>query len=308
MDWIGCCSLIAKHRPGAPFSVNLVEPAAIGKGMVMLFKAKELKGSELLAKDGPIGKVEEFYFDDKHWTVRYLVADTGGWLSGREVLISPYSLESIDEDSLAVSIDLTKKQIENSPALESNKPVSLQFEESFFQYYRWPMYWFGYYPWGESSLAINRQMNTTGLSSEKQAKKWDYHLRSTHAVTGYHVHAADGDAGHITDFILDDETWAIRYLVVETGTWLNGKKVLVSPLWIKSVSWEESKVFTTLMREEIRTSPEYTEDALLDQSYHDNLHLHYGREPYCETKFTLSDLKKKFEKDQSRDSSERSIL
>jgi hypothetical protein len=151
-------------------------------------------------------------------------------------------------------------------------------------------------------------MNTTGLSSEKQAKKWDYHLRSTHAVTGYHVHAADGDAGHITDFILDDETWAIRYLVVETGTWLNGKKVLVSPLWIKSVSWEESKVFTTLMREEIRTSPEYTEDALLDQSYHDNLHLHYGREPYCETKFTLSDLKKKFEKDSSRDSSERSIL
>lgn len=274
----------------------------------MLIKAKELHGSKLLAKDGSIGKVAEFYFDDKHWAIRYLVADTGGWLTGRKVLISPYALESVDRESLAVSINLTKEQIENSPALESDKPVSLQFEESYYGYFGWPMYWFGYYPWGESSLAVTRRMNATGPAPRIQAEKWDHHLRSTHAVSGYQLHAADGDAGQITDFILDDESWEIRYLVVETGGWLNGRKVLVSPHWINDVSWGQSKVFTSFSMEEIRKSPEYSEAELLDRDYEKNLHLHYGRDPYWDAKFSSAGLKMKAEKGSTNDKDDRSMF
>jgi uncharacterized protein YrrD len=271
----------------------------------MLIRTKELKGFKLLAKDGSIGKVDEFYFDDKHWTIRYLVANTGSWLSDRKVLISPYGLESIDREIQSISVDLTKKQIENSPAIGTNKPVSLQFEKSYYNYFGWPMYWNGYYPWGESSLAINRQMNDTAPSAKKPFKKWDHHLRSTHAVSGYHVHACDGDAGRITDFVLDDETWAIRYLIVETGHWLSSRKVLISPLWVENVSWNKSKVFTSLSMEEIRTSPEYTDEALLDRTYEKALHIHYGRDAYWDMDLPHFSSEMNFRKDPSRELSER---
>ena len=106
-------------------------------------------------------------------------------------------------------------------------------------------------------------------------KPWDPHLRSTHAVTGYHIHAKDGDIGHVEDFVIDDETWAIRYLVIDTKNWWPGKSVLVSPSWIQRVSWDESKVFVNLTRESIKRSPEYSEETLLTRDYETGLHSHY---------------------------------
>ena len=114
----------------------------------MLNKAKTLKGYTLDSLDGEIGKVKEFYFDDQHWTIRYLVADTGNWLTGRQVLISPYALVAVNKEEQHIAIDLTKKQIEDSPSLDSDKPVSRQFEEAYYGYYGWPMYWGGPYMWG----------------------------------------------------------------------------------------------------------------------------------------------------------------
>ncbi|MEO8053096.1 MAG: PRC-barrel domain-containing protein, partial [Acidobacteriota bacterium] len=109
----------------------------------MLRKAKDLSGYKLAASDGEIGKVKEFYFDDQSWTVRYLVADTGGWLSGRQVLISPYALDPANEGRNVIPVDLTKHQIEKSPSLDSNKPVSRQYELEYYPYYGWPGYWGG---------------------------------------------------------------------------------------------------------------------------------------------------------------------
>ena len=113
----------------------------------MLNKAKTLKGYKLHSRDGEIGKVKEFYFDDQHWTIRYLVADTGNWLTGRQVLISPYALVTVNKEEKYIAIDLTKKQIEDSPSLDSDKPVSRQFEEAYYGYYRWPMYWDSPHMW-----------------------------------------------------------------------------------------------------------------------------------------------------------------
>jgi uncharacterized protein YrrD len=244
---------------------------------IMLIKAKRLKGYKLDSLDGEIGKVKEFYFDDRHWTIRYLVADTGNWLTGRQVLISPYALVAVRREAQLIGIDLTKKQIEDSPSLNSDKPVSRQFEEAYYKYYDWPMYWGRPYVWGAYPYLVRDRAKWKKSTPEKA---WDAHLRSTHDVSGHHIHAADGEIGHVEDFIIDDETWAIRYLIVDTRNWWPGKKVLVSPQWIERVSWSESRVFVKLSRQTIKQSPEYTEESLLTRDYETGLHRHYDRQGY----------------------------
>ena len=244
----------------------------------MLIKAKTLKGYTLDSLDGEIGKVKEFYFDDQHWAVRYLVADTGNWLTGRQVLISPYALAAANTEEEHVTIDLTKKQIENSPALDSDMPVSRQFEEAYNGYYGMPMYWEGPYMWGASPYIVRDRKMWRELA--RGEKPWDPHLRSTHEVSGYAIQAVDGEIGHVEDFIIDDDNWTIRYLVVATRNWWPGKKVLVSPSWIERISWDESKVFTNLSRQTIMESPEYTEESLLTRDYEIALHHHYDRKGY----------------------------
>jgi hypothetical protein len=248
----------------------------------MLNNVKTLKGYRLNSVDGEIGKVKEFYFDDQHWTIRYLVADTGTWLSGRQVLISPYALVGVVEPEHRLAVDLTRNQIENSPPLDSDKPVSRQFEQDYYGHYGWPMYWDGPYMWGIYP-SIVRDPKKRG--EPMQAKEtWDPHLRSTDAVSGYHIQATDGELGHVEDFVVDDETWAIRYLVVATRNWWPGKRVLISPQWIDRVSWSESKVFVSLSRETIRQSPEYSEASLITRDYETGLYGHYQREGYWSQK------------------------
>lgn len=244
----------------------------------MLNKAKTLNGYKLDSLDGEIGKVKEFYFDDQHWAVRYLVADTGNWLAARKVLISPYALNHVITSENQISVNLTKQQIEDSPSLDSHKPVSLQFEEEFYGYYGWPSYWTGTSVWGDYSYIERDRANWGQLP--KSEKSLDRHLRSTQEVSGYNLQASDGELGHIEDFVIDDETWTIRYLIIDTKNWWPGKKVLVSPQWIDRVSWSESKAFINLSREAIKDSPEFTDESLLTRDYEIDLHRHYKREGY----------------------------
>jgi uncharacterized protein YrrD len=271
----------------------------------MLSKAKVLKGYRLSSRDGEIGMVKEFYFDDQHWTIRYLVADTGNWLTTRQVLISPYALLTVSREEQHIGIDLTRKQIEDSPSLDSDKPVSRQFEAAYYGYFGWPAYWGGPYTWGASSYPYitrdagqeqeSTQMGTPyGLGasatvfplpgpaaeSAQDENTWDAHLRSTHDASGHHIQATDGEIGHVEDFVIDDETWEVRYLVIGTRNWWPGKRVLISPEWIERVSWREKAVFVNLSREAIKQSPEYTEDALLTRDYETKLHGHYSRQGY----------------------------
>jgi len=244
----------------------------------MLNKAKTLKGYKLHSFEDEIGKVKEFYFDDYYWTIRYLIADTGNWLTGRQVLISPYALVAVNKEEQYIDVNLTRKQIKDSPPLESDKPVSRQFEEEYYGYYGWPTYWDGSNMWGVYPVIVREPKKW--LEPTQGQKAWDPHLRNTHDVSGYDIQATDGEIGHVEDFIIDDETWAIRYLIIDTQNWWSGKKVLVSPQWIESVSWKESKVFVNLLREAIKQSPEYTEESLLTRDYETELHRHYNRQGY----------------------------
>ena len=246
---------------------------------IVLSKAKTLQGYSLQNADGEtIGKIKEFYFDDQYWTVRYLVADTGNWLTGRQILISPYALVAVNNDHQNIVAGLTKKQIEDSPSLDSDKPVSHQFERAYYGYYGWPMYWSGPYMWGAYPYPV-RDPEQWKTATQRE-KAWDPHLRSTYSVSGHHIQALDGEVGHVEDFIIEDKTWAIRYLIADTHNWWPGKKVLVSPQWIERVSWGERKVFVNLSRETIKESPEYTEEAPLTRDYETGLHLHYNRLGY----------------------------
>jgi uncharacterized protein YrrD len=245
----------------------------------MLNTIKTLKGYSIHGIDREvIGTVKEFYFDDRHWTVRYLVANTGTWLSRRQVLVSPYALVSINNEQKCILTDLTKKQIEKSPSLDSHKPVSRQFEDDYHGYYGWPAYWIGQYPWGANHY-IERDRNKWGQFNPG-VKAWDRHLRSTHEVIGYHIAALDGEIGHVEDFIVDDESWTIHYLIINTGNWWPGKKVLVSPRWIESISWSEAKVVVNLNRQTIKGAPEYTDGSLVSRDYEIGLYAHYNRKGY----------------------------
>ena len=244
----------------------------------MLRRAKELRDYKLGARDGEIGNVKEFYFDDQSWTVRYLIADTGGWLSGRRVLISPYALDAANDGSKVIPVDLTRTQIENSPSPTTDRPVSRQFEWDYYSYYGWPGYWDGPYPWGLGAYPTRGRAAWSEASRGGEVE--DPHLRSTEDVTGRDIQAQDGEVGHVEDFVIDDETWAIRYLIVDTQNWWPGKKVLISTRWIERISWEQSKVFINLTREAIKQGPEYTNETLITRDHETKLHRHHNREGY----------------------------
>jgi len=244
----------------------------------MLINAKTLKGYKLNAIDGDIGSVEEFFFDDKFWTIRYLVANTGGWISGRQVLISPYFLQRVNFEEEFISVDLTKDQIENSPPLESDMPISRKFEESYYGYYGSPVYWGGPYVWGPYPyVTVDREKWDVPFSEEKS---WDPNLRSTRDVTKHRIQASDDEIGHVSDFIIDNESWTIRYLIIDTKKFLPGKKVLISPEWIDSISDSEAKVFVQISRDAIKNAPEYDEDEVITRDYESRLYQYYNMKGY----------------------------
>ena len=216
---------------------------------------KHIYGGKLGASDGEIGHVLDFYFDEQDWVVRYLVVDTGDWLPGRKVLLSPHSLKSLDPIGRMIQVGLTRKRIEESPPMDSHKPLSRRYEEEYYRYYGWPYYWDGGALCGMSGFPILELPPEVKPAGAAEAASADAHLRSTKAVTGYRVEAIDGTQGHVVDFMIDDKTWAIGELVVRIGHRLSGKEVILPTSEVIRISWEESAVYTRLTREIIEGSP-----------------------------------------------------
>jgi hypothetical protein len=235
----------------------------------MFRSVKSLYGYTIQARDDDIGKVHEFYFDDELWTIRYLVVDTGGWLLGRHVLLSTVAAGQPKWEKQTFPVVLTKEQVEHSPPISTDKPVSRQMEESLHSYYHWVPYWSG------AGIAV-----TAAAAEREKREPRDPHLRSTRQVTGYHLHATDGEIGHVEDFIVEDETWVIRYMVVNTRNWLPGRSVLVSPTWVDRISWAGRLVYLDLDRETIRNSPEFDPSAPVNREYELRLYDYYGRPKY----------------------------
>jgi len=223
----------------------------------MLQKIRKFYGAKLGATDGDIGHIKDFYFDDKSWVIRYLIADTGSWLTGRQVLLSPHSFGSWDEDARLLQVKLKKKQIENSPSTDAFRPVSRQYEMGFYRYYGWPTYWEGTDIWGFGGMPLAVPPPPAAVPPKTQYRHRDEkHLRSTRAVAGHAIQAADGEMGHVSGFVVDDKQWLIHDLVVEAGHWYAGKEILIPVGKVENINYEEFVVSVSLTRDDIRQTAE----------------------------------------------------
>ena len=262
----------------------------------MLHNLTELENFKISATDGDIGHIKDFYFEDDTWVVRYFVVETGRWLSSRKVLISPISVQQPDWQAHTLPVSISMEKVKLSPDFDSDKPVSRQNEMQYLGYYGFQNYWDGSGMWGEGLYPyvmapgfagygidhIERLRELEAYVKEERARHRndDPHLRSSKAVTGYHIHATDGDIGHVSGFLVDDRTWAIRYLVIDTSNWWVGHKVLIAPPWIKEVRWSDRTVAIDLTRELIKNAPTY--DSTVNWSREQDIHLHgyYGSSGY----------------------------
>lgn len=229
----------------------------------MLHSAKKMKGFDIVASDGKVGSVEDLYFDDQGWAVRYMVADAGGWLTGRRVLITPISVERADWPGRALHLRLTQQQIKDSPGVDTHKPISRQHEADLYRHYGYPEYWGGPYLWGYAVLPNIFEPTSQADPQRRELREQlenegnDSHLRSCAEVVGYHIRTTDDSIGHVEDFLFDDRDWAIRLMLVDTRNWWPGKHVLVSPQRIERVDWANRQVVVKVTRAELEGSPEY---------------------------------------------------
>jgi len=229
----------------------------------MLHSAKKLDGMKVVAVDGEVGKVIDVYFDDEKWVIRHLVVDAGGWLTGRKVLLSPISVSGADWSGGLLRVELSREQIQNSPGLDTQKPVSRQHESDLYEHYGYPDYWSGPYLWGYAilpTLLENRPMEDPERRARRDRMERegnDIHLRSYREVVGYHIHAQDHTIGHLEDLLIDQGDWSIRLAVIDPRNWWPGKHVLLSTEYIQRVSWEDKEVYVKLTRGQIESSPEY---------------------------------------------------
>lgn len=233
---------------------------------------KSLIGFTLKETNGEIGKVDEFYFDDNSWIIRYLIVETGNWLFGRKVLISPQAVKTPDWANEVFPVNLTKEQIKNSPDINTEKPVSKQQEDQLYAYYPWGRdpYEHGAGIFGAMPSELYNEevpLGTTPVTEKaSDQENNDQHLRSTEKVTGYSILATDGDIGKVDDYIIDESSWKIKFFVVDAGSWLNSKKVLLSTQMIKEVNWDESTVIVNISMDAVKNSPAYDDSQPLNDA------------------------------------------
>jgi hypothetical protein len=245
----------------------------------MIVHASKIEGFALEASDGPIGSITDLLFDDVTWRVRWLVIDTGGWLSGRRVLLPPSALGHVNHIGHQYSVLLTKQQIENSPSINTDEPVSRQMETGLYSHYGWVPYWStGFYMggFGYSGGLPETHPGLAHLEAETaHGERGDAHLRSVREVTGYGLDASDGEIGHVGDFLIEDADWSIHYLVAHTRNWWPGKQVLISPRSIASIDWSPRLVHLDISRDQLKGSPAYDGSQAVDRAYEYAFHGYY---------------------------------
>ena len=246
----------------------------------MLRRLEPLYTYEVRAWDGPVGTVHDFLFDDLEWKLRYLVVETAEWLSGRRVLLVPDALQTAHGEEKVLPINLSREQVANSPPLETEQPVSRQYQVALHTHYEWPFYWTNLSPLGTAPAALPLDEPEAPAATEVEAES-DEHLRSVRVVTGYDLAARDGEIGHLKDFIVNDENWAIFYMLIDTSSWLlPGKQVILPPTWVTQIDWDTGDIVVDLNRQAIRNSPEFDPDELVDRAYEERLYQYYERPGY----------------------------
>ncbi len=250
----------------------------------MMRNLKELLDYTARSTDGEIGTVYDFYFDENAWMVRYLVVKGGDWVDNRLLLFAPQALGQPDTQEKIYPVSLSSEVIQNSPIIRTDQPVEREDEVRLREYYAWPLDWNPEDPGGlgPGSVAayplveLAEQMNQNAPATPPQGVI----MRSVRHTIGFSIQARDGSVGEVDDFIIEDETWRILYLVASAGSWLHSRKVLVSPTWVEQVDWDKQTLNVDLKQETIKNSPEYDPSVPLERSYESRLYKYYGRDVY----------------------------
>lgn len=243
----------------------------------MLLAASALKGYAIEASDGRIGSVSDFLIEDNTWKIRWLVDDTGTWLVERKLLVSPLAIRKTELDHNVLHLNLTKEQVEASPEISSDEPVSRRKEHDLYGFYGWDPYWAVSDAGFIGSPAPFAAAAASDAMSRAPADAGDPHLRSSTEMIGYHIRAADGEIGHLANVLVDDSAWQIEYLVVSDRNWLPGKHLLILPETVREISWAEGLIRIDLNREQVEASPPWNQADLIDPGYQEKMHGHFSR-------------------------------
>ena len=258
----------------------------------MLHTLNNLKNLAIHASDGDIRLTKDFYFDDKHWVIRYLVVETGSWLLSKKILLSPISIKELNQKPQTLTVTISRKQVKNCPDMDSEKPVSRQYELEYMRYYGYSHYcdntdiWGGYsspnmmspgyYSVAPKPDNLGAPDNFADVDAALSQDN-DHHLRSSNAVTGYKLDVIDGDLGHLHGMLIDTDTWEIRYLIINTSNWWLGHLVLIAPKWIKEVSWPTSKIYVDMTQQQVKDAPTFDPSVPFSLEHEQSMQTHYGR-------------------------------
>lgn len=236
-----------------------------------------IKAATLLALDGEIGSIRDLFFEDSAWDIRYLVVDTGKWLPGRKVLISPSTVRDPDWQTGTLPVTLTRDQIKNSPDIDSDKPVSLQMQQELASYYGWPyLPTFPYWPVDPTYIP---PPNTATLPLPTEPPAGETQLRSCQEIIQYSIEGLDGEIGQVEDLIVNTLEWRITLIVVKTGGWFTGRKLLLSATEVEKISWGGSTLSVNLSRGQVEGSPEFDGDTPVDEEFEKRLLKYYDKPP-----------------------------
>ena len=250
----------------------------------MLWDASAINGYAIEASDGRIGTVSDLLFEDAGWAIRWLVVDTGDWLSGRKVLLPASALGRPDIALRRFPVKLTMQRVKDSPDVNTDQPVSRQFEARIYDYFGWDPYWVGgLYPMSSAMATpvvapLYEPVSKPDVlvRSDASRNKGSAHLRSVATVTGYHIHASDGEIGHVEDFLVDDADWSIRYIKVDTKNWWPGERVLISPRSVREIDWIGQLIYVDVNRQKIKDAPPYDPSITVDGAYEEKFLTYYG--------------------------------
>jgi hypothetical protein len=250
----------------------------------MLWDASAINGYATEASDGRIGTVSDLLFEDAGWAIRWLVVDTGRWLSGRKVLLPVSALGRPDRALRHFPVKLTMQRVKDSPDVDTDRPVSRQFEAHIYDHFGWDPYWGGgLYPMSSAMATpivapLDRPMSRPDASVRTDAphNEGSPHLRSAATVTGYRIHANDGEIGHIEDFLVDDTNWHVRYIKVDTKNWWPGERVLISPRSVREIDWVGKLIYVDVNRQKIKGAPPYDPSITVDGAYEEKFLTYYG--------------------------------
>jgi len=237
----------------------------------MLLSLKELAGFSIQAQDGEIGKVSDFYFDDQEWVVRHLIDKTGFGLLGRQTLITPDVIEMINLDARKLTVSLIREQIENGPTRSQEKPLARDVAKQKAAGQSADRYVSGASAGDETIYAVAPAVQPKVIPIKREMAQDvtsdEPNLHSSNDVIGYRISTNNGLIGQIVDLFIDDETWAIQYLVISSKKELDNKRILIAPESIDWISWKQKSVSVSLEKEKIKDCPNFnlTMPVLNDQ-------------------------------------------